>query len=200
MNKENIIRACENLASTITREDLINFICGTNSRYTPQRAEDFLKWLESKNFEKETLLQFRIKVALISSGLFYSFEFRSDIEDRLTHFIQIEKKKAEDLALERYNEQEKAKFRDILIKFYKWELTREQVEEIFNPNKRTRNTDYKATINKIENKLKTKSHTLEKVEKVIAEDIEREYHKSIQLGEEMFKEYRKMCDLHGFNF
>ena len=200
MKKENIIKACEDLASTLTREDLINFIINTNSRYTEQRAEDFINWISSDNFSKDALIQFKIRAALICSWLFYSFDFRSDIENKLTHFIQIEKKKAEDLALERYNEQEKAKFREVLIKFYKWELTREQVEEIFNPNKRTWNTDYKATINKIENKLKTKSHTLEKVEKVINEDIERDYHKSIQLGEEMWKKYQKMTEAHGFGY
>lgn len=196
--KENILTACKNLANCLTREELKNFICNEDYRFNEERAEAFLKWLENLEASRDQFLMFKIRVALICSWLFYSFDFKKDIRSDLEHYKALEQERTEEEAKKRLEEQEKTKFKENLIKFYKWEITEDQIEEIFNPIHRNFYTDYRATVKKIKNKLNTKSHSLEKVLKVIDEDIERWYHRSIQTGETVWKEYRSIANSHWF--
>ena len=195
---ETLIKNCKNLANSLTNEDLTNFIVNENSRFNTERANDFLKWLENLNGSKDSLLLFKIRVALICSKLFYSYEFYKEIREDLSHYISIQKENARIESEKRFEEQKKAKFKEMLVKLYKGEITHDQIELAFNPNQRNFYTDYRATVKKVENKLQTKSHSLEKVLKVIEEDIERGYHNSIQMGEAIYREYQKRSNSHWF--
>ena len=198
MTKEIILTACENLAESLTREELKNFICNENHRFNEERAENFLTRLWSFESSRDQLKMFKIRAALICSWIFYSFDFRSSIKEDLNNFIAIEKDKAEKEAQKRFEEQQKTKFKETLVKFYNGELTEDQIEEIFNTNHRNFYTEYRATIKKIKNKLKTKNHNIEKILKVIEEDIERGYFKSIQMWDIVYKQYREKANLHWF--
>lgn len=195
------------LVNNINKSELINFICECDNTYTTATAESFLENLKNKQNSEETRYKTaytEFVLAVISYGVcYYGFDFERIARDDLGNYKSVKISQAKEDEKKYRKEQSRQNFMTIMLDFYKWDITEEEAKvRIFWTAEpmawRLKNSGERTTLNKIKNKLTTKSHNIHKIIKLVNEDIERWYWDYTTLTEEQKKTAEKIGNSHGF--
>lgn len=197
----------KSLIKSVTKEELIDFICSYSSSYTTATAESFLEYIKNKEntaemYHKTEYTEFVLGV--ICSWLCeYWRNFEKIATDKLDNYKYRKEQQAKKDADKRRKEKRREKFKKRLIDYYLGRKTEEETrqEMLGNnaPDSRFAKNDLGfKTLAKVTAKLQTKSHSLEKIIKLIDEDIERWYGDRTDLNDEEKQRAEKIERSHGF--
>lgn len=184
------------LLESIPTDELKGYVLklsnGYGLGYTDEIAGQFLEHLKEQeeqadNYDKG---EFRTFKAYYLVGLMGSDGWRADDinQKTLKYYKDRLNRDREKKAKEWYDEKQKQIFKDAFIKYYK-DQNEEELRKRVNLGY-YRDNDAVKTKNKIDNKLKTKSHNLEKIEELINQEINDYWrHNHALLNEEERAEY-----------
>lgn len=195
------------LIENISKKELIDFICKANSSYTTATAESFLDYTKQRQASQQTFYKTEFDEFVLAVVGYWFLESAYDFEkiatQKLEYYKQTRESQAKEDAKKYRLEQGNENFRALMVDFYLWRKTEEDVKlAIFGkttPDARQyKRHNERKTFVKIQNKMKTKTHDLSKILKLIDEDIERDYAKYFTLTDEQKKRAEKIENSHWF--
>lgn len=204
---ENTQELVKNLISSVTKAELIDFICNCDHAYTKATAENFIEHLKSQKTSESKIDNWRYDefvLGVIWYGvLYYGYDFEKVARQQLESYKSRKIHQAEEEAKEYRKDARQTNFRCMLIDFYKWRITEEDAKKMIlwnhaEDSRWAKNDNQMKTLSKVAAKKQTKSHTLEKVLKVIEEDIARGYGDWANITDEQQKHAQQIEKSHGF--
>ena len=204
---QNTLEAIKNLVESVSRAELVEFIIGCDSSYTKATAENFLDYLKAKSdsdykHDQERYAEFVLGV-IWYSFLYYGYDFEKVSRNQLECYKSRKEQQAKEEASEYRKQARRANFRHLMLDYYRNEKTYDETKkEILGKNsedsRRARNCLEFKTLAKIQAKKQTKSHTLDKIIKLVDEDIERGYGDRAELTEAQKERANKIENSHWF--
>lgn len=195
------------LVESVSKAELIDFICNCDSSYTTGTAENFLENLKNKEnswdvFHKWAYTEFVFGVVAYWM-LHYWYDFERIAREELERYKSCKIHQAGEDAKKWRLEARRTEFRCLMIDFYKWTITEEEAKKqiLWNyaeDSRYAKNSKELKTLNKIKAKKETKSHNLSKILKLIEEDIARWYGDRMNITDEQKEHANKIEKSHGF--
>ena len=204
---ENTQELAKKLIESVSKKELIDFICKANSSFTTATAENFLDYTKQRQASGETFYKTEYDefvLAVISYGCLESaYDFEKIATQKMEWFKQTRESQAKKDAENYRAEARKSNFRGLMVDFYLWRKNEQDVKlAIFGKDepsdRQYKRHDERKTFNKIKNKMTTKSHDLNKILKLIDDDIARDYARCFDLTEEQKRTAEKIENSHGF--
>ena len=204
---QNTLEAIKNLVESVSRAELVEFIIGCDSSFTKTTAENFLDYLKAKSdsdykHDQERYAEFVLGV-IWYSFLYYGYDFEKVSRNMLESYKSRKQQQAKEEASEYRKQARRANFRHLMLDYYRNEKTYDETKkEMLGKNDedswRARNNLGFKTLAKIQAKKQTKSHTLDKIIKLVDEDIERGYGDRAELTEAQKERANKIENSHWF--
>lgn len=202
---ENTQELVKNLVKSVKKQELIDFICQSNSSYTTATAESFLDYIKQQQASQETFYKTsydEFVLAVISYGCVESgYDFEKIATQKIGRYKQIRESQAKNDAEKYREEARKSNFQKLMVDFYLGRTTESEVKlAIFGKDEPSswqyKRHDERKTFQKIQKKMETKSHDLSKILKLIDDDLARGYARCFSLTDEQQKHAEKIEKSH----
>lgn len=204
---ENTQELAKKLIESVSKQELIDFICQADSSFTTATAENFIDYIKQQQASGETWYKTSYNefvLAVVSYGCLESaYNFEKIATEKMERFKQTRESQAKKDA-EKYREDaRKSNFQKLMVDYYLGRKDENEVKTaIFGKNepssRQYKRHDERKTFQKIQKKMETKSHDLSKILKLIDDDLARGYARCFSLTDEQVRTAEKIENSHGF--
>ena len=204
---ENTQELAKKLIESVSKKELIDFICKADSSFTTATAESFLDYIKQQQASGETWYKTSYNefvLAVVSYGCLESaYDFKKIATEKMERFKQTRESQAKEDAKKYREKATQENFKKLMVDYYLGVKDENDVKiGIFGKPEIDeywlKYHNERKTFQKIQKKMKTKSHDLKKILKLIDDDIARDYARSFSLTDEQKRTAEKIENSHWF--